>query len=179
MKSLFIIQVFLSIFLVPQIGYSQSIHDLARTGSVASMEQHLKKTPIDLNALSEQGITPFILACYRGNNAVAKLLMEKGADVGYCTSEGTAIFGLIFKDNLEILNYILEKGYSPNDTCQFSQFGSPLNFAMSLRRYSVISMLLKYGAKTDNLNSQGQNLKDLLLFYKDEQLTKLFEAYEK
>jgi hypothetical protein len=50
---------------------------------------------------------------------------------------------------------------------------------MSLRRYSVISMLLKYGAKTDNLNTQGQNLKDLLLFYKDEQLTKLFEAHEK
>ena len=80
MKSLFIIQVFLCIFLVPQIGYSQSIHDLARTGNVLSMEQHLKKTPSDLNALSEQGITPFILACYRGNNAVAKLLMEKGAD---------------------------------------------------------------------------------------------------
>jgi ankyrin repeat protein len=112
MKSLFIFQFFLSIFLVPQIGYSQSIHDLARTGSVLSMEQHLKKTPNDLNALSEQGITPFILACYRGNNAVAKLLMEKGADVGYCASEGTAMFGLIFKDNLEILNYILEKGYS-------------------------------------------------------------------
>ena len=104
MNYLFIIQVFLSIFLVPQIGYSQSIHDIARTGSVTSMEQHLKKTPSDLNTLSEQGITPFILACYRGNNAVAKLLMEKGADVGYCTSEGTAIFGLIFKDNLEILS---------------------------------------------------------------------------
>ena len=177
MKSFILIVI--SIFITRHTTWSQTIHDLARTGTVQLMEQHLEKVPSDLNTLSEQGMTPFILACYRGNNAVAKLLMDKGADVMYCTSEGTAIFGLIFKDNLEILNYILEKGYSPNDTCQFSQFGSPLNFAMSLRRYSVISMLLKYGAKTDNLNSQGQNLKDLLLFYKDEQLTKLFEAYEK
>lgn len=99
--------------------------------------------------------------------------------LGIVLQKELQFFGLIFKDNLEILNYILEKGYSPNDTCQFSQFGSPLNFAMSLRRYSVISMLLKYGAKIDNLNSQGQNLKDLLLFYKDEQLTKLFESHEK
>jgi ankyrin repeat protein len=177
MKSIIFIAVF--IFITRQVTWSQSIHDLARTGTVTLMEEHLEKFPSDLNTISEQGMTPFILASYRGNNAVAKLLMDKGADIGYCSPEGTAIYGMIYKDNSELIKYVLEKGYSPNDTCQFSQFGSPLNFAMSLRRYSVISMLLKYGAKTDNLNSQGQNLKDLLLFYKDEQLTKLFEAYEK
>jgi ankyrin repeat protein len=124
-------------------------------------------------------MTAFLLASYRGNNAVAKLLMDKGADIGYCSPEGTAIYGMIYKDNSELIKYVLEKGHSPNDTCQFSQFGTPLNFAISLRRYGIISLLLDAGARTGNLNAQGQNLNDLLLIYKDEQLTKLFESHEK
>jgi ankyrin repeat protein len=177
MKSIILIAV--SLFITHQITWAQSIQDLARTGTVTLMEEHLKKVPSDLNAVSEQGMTPFILASYRGNNAVAKLLLDKGADIGYCSPEGTAIYGMIYKDNSALVEYVLEKGYSPNDTCQFSQFGTPLHFAMSLRRYSIISLLLDAGAKTGNLNAQGQNLNDLLLIYKDEQLTKLFESHEK
>ena len=177
MKSFILIAV--SIFITRQITWSQTIHDIARTGTVTLMEEHLKKVPSDLNSISEQGMTPFILASYRGNNAVAKLLMDKGADIGYCSPEGTAIYGMIYKDNSALVEYVLEKGYSPNDTCQFSQFGTPLHFAMSLRRYGIISLLLKYGAKKDIQNPQGQNINDLLLFYKDEQLTKLFESHDK
>ena len=177
MKSFILIAV--SIFITHQITWSQSIHDLARTGTVTLMEEHLKKVPSDLNTISEQGMTAFILASYRGNNEVAKLLLDKGADIGYCSPEGTAIYGMIYKDNSALVEYVLEKGYSPNDTCQFSQFGTPLHFAMSLRRYGIISLLLKYGAKKDIQNPQGQNINDLLLFYKDEQLTKLFESHDK
>ena len=177
MKSFILIAV--SIFITRQITWSQTIHDIARTGTVTLMEEHLKKVPSDLNTISEQGMTAFILASYRGNNAVAKLLMDKGADIGYCSPEGTAIYGMIYKDNSALVEYVLEKGYSPNDTCQFSQFGTPLHFAMSLRRYGIISLLLKYGAKKDIQNPQGQNINDLLLFYKDEQLTKLFESHDK
>ena len=177
MKSIVFIAV--SIFITRQITWSQSIHDLARTGTVALMEEHLKKVPSDLNTISEQGMTAFILASYRGNNEVAKLLLDKGADIGYCSPEGTAIYGMIYKDNSALVDYVLKKGYSPNDTCQFNQFGTPLHFAMSLRRYGIISLLLKYGAKKDIQNPQGQNINDLLLFYKDEQLTKLFESHDK
>ena len=177
MKSIVFIAV--SIFITRQITWSQSIHDLARTGTVTLMEEHLKKVPSDLNTISEQGMTAFILASYRGNNEVAKLLLDNGADIGYCSPEGTAIYGMIYKDNSALVEYVLEKGYSPNDTCQFSQFGTPLHFAMSLRRYGIISLLLKYGAKKDIQNPQGQNINDLLLFYKDEQLTKLFESHDK
>jgi ankyrin repeat protein len=177
MKSIILIAV--SIFVTRQVTWSQSIHELARTGTVSLMEEHLKKVPSDLNSVSEQGMTAFLLASYRGNNAVAKLLMDKGADIGYCSPEGTAIYGMIYKDNSELIKYVLEKGHSPNDTCQFSQFGTPLNFAISLRRYGIISLLLDAGARTGNLNAQGQNLNDLLLIYKDEQLTKLFESHEK
>jgi len=55
-----------------EILFAQDIHDLARSGSVAEVELFLKKDSDAINRLSDRGIKPFILACYRGNNEVAK-----------------------------------------------------------------------------------------------------------
>jgi hypothetical protein len=68
---------------------AQTVHELARTGTVEQMKAYLVKDSLALNRLSERGISPFILACYRGNNDVAKFLLDCGADVTYCTPEGS------------------------------------------------------------------------------------------
>jgi ankyrin repeat protein len=101
-----------------------------------------------------------------------------GADVDYCAAEGSAIYGMVFKNNLEMLDYTLSLGYSPNDTCQFAQFGTPLHMAMSLKRYDMVACLLKHNASTQVLDPQGRSLSDLLKFYQDEQLSTLFSSYE-
>ena len=67
---------------------AQGIHDIARNGTVAQMQEILAKKPDALDELSERGITPLILACYRGNNEVAKYLMDNGANVSFCAAEG-------------------------------------------------------------------------------------------
>ena len=157
---------------------AQTVHELAREGSVEQMKLLLSKDPSAVNRLSDRGITPFILACYRGNNPVAKYLITMGADVDYCAAEGSAIYGMVFKNNLEMLDYTLSLGYSPNDTCQFAQFGTPLHMAMSLKRYDMIACLLKHNASTQVLDPQGRSLSDLLKFYQDEQLSTLFSSYE-
>ena len=159
--------------------FAQDLHELARSGSVAEVEQFLKKEPDAINKLSDRGVTPFILACYRGNNEVAKYLMNNGADVNVCTSEGSAIYGILFKNNTEMLSYILENGISPNDTCQFQQFGTPLHMAMSLKRYELVELLLQYGANTSIPNQEGSSIGELLILYNDESLTKIFKQYEK
>jgi len=158
---------------------AQDVHELARTGNVEQMKACLDKDSMALNRLSDRGITPFILACYRGNNEVAKYLITQGADVTYCAAEGSAIYGMIFKDNVEMLDYILALGYSPNDTCQFEQFGTPLHMAMSLKRYEIVRSLLRYKANTSIPDQQGRSLRELLKFYKDEQLSQQFKPYEK
>ncbi|MBM3164031.1 MAG: ankyrin repeat domain-containing protein [Bacteroidetes bacterium] len=158
---------------------AQDVHELARTGTVEQMKACLDKDSMALNRLSDRGITPFILACYRGNNEVAKYLITQGADVTYCAAEGSAIYGMIFKDNVEMLDYILALGYSPNDTCQFEQFGTPLHMAMSLKRYEIVRSLLRYKANTSIPDQQGRSLRELLKFYKDEQLSQQFKPYEK
>ena len=83
--------------------HAQSIFDLARSGSVKEMQTYLKKHPEQLNLISEHGASPFLLAAYRGNNEVAQLLLDKGADVHYCYAEGSAIYALIYKNNLALI----------------------------------------------------------------------------
>jgi ankyrin repeat protein len=169
----------LSLLLLPFFGFSQSVHELARTGTVDSMKALLDKDPSSVNRLSERGITPFVLACYRGNNDVAKLLAKRGADIRYCAAEGSALYGIIFKNNLEMLSFILDQGVSPDDTCQFQQFGTALHMAMSLKRYEMVSLLLSKNPNLKMLDPKGQSIQDLLLFYQDERLTTIFKSHEK
>ena len=158
---------------------AQTVHELAREGSVEQMKLLLSKDPSAVNRLSDRGITPFILACYRGNNPVAKYLITMGADVDYCAAEGSAIYGMVFKNNLEMLDYTLALGYSPNDTCQFAQFGTPLHMAMSLKRYEMVDLLLSKNPNLKMPDQKGLGIQDLLLFYQDERLTTIFIAHEK
>ena len=158
---------------------SQTVHELARTGTVESMNVLLDKDSSSVNRLSDRGIPPFILACYRGNNEVAKVLAQRGADIRYCAAEGSAIYGIIFKNNLEMLSFILDQGVSPDDTCQFSQFGTPLHMAMSLKRYEMVDLLLSKNPNLKMPDQKGRAIKDLLLFYQDERLNTIFTAHEK
>jgi ankyrin repeat protein len=64
--------------------FAQEVFDIARTGTVQQMTKYLKKHPDHVNLLSEQGASPFLLAAYNGNNAVAALLLNKGADLNQC-----------------------------------------------------------------------------------------------
>lgn len=158
---------------------AQTVHELARSGTVEQMMACLDKDPSSVNRLSDRGITPFILACYRGNNEVAKVLAQRGADIRYCAAEGSALYGIIFKNNLEMLSFILDQGVSPDDTCQFSQFGTPLQMAMSMKRYEIVDLLLSKNPNLKMPDQKGQSIQELLLFYQDERLTAIFTSHEK
>jgi ankyrin repeat protein len=160
-------------------SYGQSIHDFARSGDLVAMKKLLDEQPNQVNQLSEQGLSPFLLAAYRGNNEVAKLLLDRGADVKTCFSEGSAIYGVIYKNNIQIFDLLLQNGVSVNDTCQFTQFGSPLHFAMSLRRYDLVERILKENPNKKMLDQNGKSINQLLTLYNDEKLTNLFKSHEK
>ena len=160
-------------------SYGQSIFDLARTGNVSEMKKLLDEKPDQVNLLSDQGLSPFLLAAYRGNNEVAKLLIERGADIHSCYAEGSAIYGVIYKNNLDILDLMLQKSLNVNDTCQFNQFGTPLNFAMKLRRYEIIERLLEFQVDLKMTDQNGKTINELLVIYNDDKLIKLFKSYEK
>ena len=158
---------------------AQNIFDLARSGSVKQMQAHLKKHPEELNLTSENGASPFLLAAYRGNNEVAKLLLQRGADIHYCYPEGSAIYALIYKNNLALIEELLKRGVNPNDTCQFEQLGYPLHFALSLQRIEVIQLLLEYNLDLSIQDPQGRSVVQLLALYNNPKLNELIDTHEK
>ena len=168
-------RIFLVLFIVLSHSvHSQSIFDLARSGTVDEMKTYLDNNPEHLNLISEHGSSPFLLAAYRGNNAVATLLIEKGADLTYCYGEGSAIYALIYKNNLELIEEVLKKGVNVNDTCQFEQLGYPIHFAMTLKRYEVIKLLLENTIDLDVKDQQSRTISQLLSLYNDPKLYELF-----
>lgn len=169
---------FIALFLF-QHAFGQTIFDLARTGSEMEMRNLLDKHPEQVNQLSEQGLSPFLLAAYRGNNSVAKLLVERGADIQTCFPEGSAIYGVIYKNNIEVLDLLIKHGVSVNDTCQFNQFGTPLQFAMSLKRYEIIERIMKEKPNMLILDQHGNSIDELLAAYKDQKLNQIIRSHEK
>ena len=152
---------------------SQTIFDLARTGNTESMKLFLDQHPEQINLQSEQGTTPFLLACYRGNNDVAILLAQRGAELKSCYLEGSALYAVIYKNNIEMLNYMLQNGVGANDSCQFKQLGYPIHFAINLKRYDVIELLIKNGANLKVKDQQGKSINELVFLYNDEKLSNL------
>lgn len=159
--------------------HAQIVFDVARSGTAEKMEEYLKKFPDHVNLISEHGSSPFLLAAYRGNNEVANLLIEKGADLTYCYGEGSAIYALIYKNNIQLLEAILKKGVNVNDTCQFQQLGYPIHFALTLQRYDAISLLLKYNVKLNIIDPQERTIKQLLILYNDPKYDEIFHEIER
>jgi len=154
---------------------AQSIFDLARTGSAKEMQKYLNKHPEHINLISEHGASPFLLAAYRGNNEVAKLLLDKGADFNYCYAEGSVIYALIYKNNMDLLEEILQRGANPNTPCQYEQLGYPLHFALSLQRIDAVLLLKKYNLNLNIVDPQGRTLLQLLQLYNDPKLNEILQ----
>lgn len=171
----FLIYFFLIVALSEQSYCAQSIFDLARTGSVKEMQKYLKKHPEHINLISEHGASPFLLAAYRGNNEVAQLLLENGADFNYCYAEGSVIYALIYKNNLVLLEEILRRGANPNTPCQYEQLGYPLHFALSLQRTDAVLLLKKYMINLDIVDPQGRTIMQLLQLYNDPKLNEILQ----
>jgi len=51
--------------------------------------------------------------------------------------------------------------------------------AMSLKRYELVELLLKYGANKSTPNQEGSTVEELLTRYNDEMLNNIFKRYEK
>jgi len=77
-----------------------SIWDAAKEGDLESIERHLRKG-MDVNARSEQGDSPLVMAALGGQDEAVKFLVAKGANVNNRNNEnatpmhGAAFFGRI------------------------------------------------------------------------------------
>lgn len=144
---------FLSCTFVSAQEKAKSIFDLARSGTVTEVKDLMKQNPDIINQTNENGFSPLILACYRGNTEVAKFLMDHVKDINYKSQEGTALAGLSVKYNKDLVTYILSKNADPNiaDTTGFT----PLFWAVKFGNKELTKLLLQHKADKSIKDAQG------------------------
>lgn len=174
MKSLiFIISVFLSFTFVSAQEKAKSIFDIARNGTVAEVKELMKKNPDIINTTNENGFSPLILACYRGNNAVAEFLMENVKDVNYGSTQGAALTAAVFKNNKQLTQKLLEKGANPN--LADANGTTPLIYAVQLQDKDLVGILLKNKANKDLADKQGKTAFEYAIFSKNHEIINLLK----
>ncbi|MDR6404448.1 MULTISPECIES: ankyrin repeat domain-containing protein [Chryseobacterium] len=152
-KLILMMSIFLSFTFVSAQEKAKSIFDIARTGTVAEVKELMKQNPDIINQTNDQGFSPLILACYRGNVEVAKFLMDNVKDINYKSQEGTALAGLSVKYNKDLVEYILKKNANPNITDATGS--TPLFWAVKFGNKELTELLLKYKADKTIKDSQG------------------------
>ncbi|PXW08573.1 MULTISPECIES: ankyrin repeat domain-containing protein [Chryseobacterium] len=147
-----VLGLFLSSFISAQ-EKAKSIFDVARSGTVAEVQELMKQNPDVINQVNENGFSPLILACYRGNTDVADFLIENVKDVNYKSREGTALAGLAIKYNKDLVEHLLKKKADPNIADETGY--TPLFWAVKSGNKDLVEQLLKYKADKTKKDSMG------------------------
>ncbi|UOU99820.1 ankyrin repeat domain-containing protein [Chryseobacterium daecheongense] len=170
---LLIIGMFLSCSFLSAQETTKSIFDIARTGTVAEVKELMKKNPDIINTTNENGFSPLILACYRGNNAVAEFLIDNVKDLNYGSTQGSALTAAVFKSNKQLTQKLLERGANPNlaDTNGIT----PLIYAVQLQDKDLVSILLKNKANKELADKQGKTAFEYAIFSKNHEIINLLK----
>lgn len=152
-KILFILSFMLSFTMLTAQEKTKSIFDVARNGTVAEVKDLMKQNPDIINQTNENGFSPLILACYKGNVEVGEFLIDHVKDVNYKSQEGTALAGLSVKYNKNLTERLLKKNADPN--IADSTGSTPLFWAVKFGNKELVELLLKYKADKSVKDSQG------------------------
>ncbi|MBP1167102.1 ankyrin repeat protein [Chryseobacterium sp. PvR013] len=152
---------------------AKSIFDIARSGTVTEVQELMKQNPDIINQTNENGFSPLILACYRGNTGVADFLIDNVKDVNYKSREGTALAGLAIKYNKDLVEHLLKKKADPNiaDATGYT----PLFWAVKSGNKELIEQLLRYKADKTKKDSMGMTPFEYALQTNNKEIINLFK----
>lgn len=134
----------------------KTIFDVARSGTVLELNELLKNNPNCVDEISENGYSPLILATYRNNIEVAKILLKKTKDINFLSNSGTALMAAAMRGNLEMTQLILSQ--KANLNLQDSAGATALMLAISTQNIEIIKEILKAGpdlSVRDNFQKQA------------------------
>ena len=133
----------------------------------------------DVNDANESGES--VLACalrFGCDIDLLMMLIESDADIFDYDDEGVSIFDMaITYNNIEIVEYIIDKGIDVNFTNRRSRF-TPLMAAASYGRAEIASILLKNGANKDSLEEKGFSATDFARKMHKKSVLKILEYDE-
>jgi len=91
-------------------GQDTNCFDIARKGNLSDIKSLFEKDKTIINAIDDKGSSMLILACYRGNDAVANFLIDNKAEVNYVSKNGTALMACVVKGEFELVDKLLLNG---------------------------------------------------------------------
>ncbi len=166
----------LLIFGVPFLSSGQQVLDVfevARKGSVSQVKEILEANPKAFNVVNENGFSPLILACYRGNNEVAKFIITQGADINTKSDMGSALMACIVKGNNEIAQFLIANKADLN--LIDNQGTTALMYAVQFKNIPIIKLLLANNANKDLKDNKGKTAFEYAVFSADEAIINLLK----
>lgn len=157
--------------------YSQEkfdVFDVARNGTLAEALKIIKTNPNAFNVVNNEGYSPLILACYRGNNEVAKFMIANGCDINGTSSMGSPLMASVVKRNLEMVKLLLEKKANVNTTD--ANGTTALIYATMFKNYDVVRWLVKANADPNLKDNSGNSSLDYAILADDDQLIEILKS---
>lgn len=164
---------FLSLSLITAQKKAKSVFDIARSGTVAELKDLMKTNPDIINQTNENGFSPLILACYRGNTEVADFLIDNVKDLDYKSQDGTALAGLSVRYNKNLVEHLLKKNANPN--IADSTGTTPLFWAVKSGNKELVGLLLQYKADKTMKDSMGMTPFEYALKTDNKEIIKLLK----
>ena len=129
--------------------------ELLKVGNYLNVKKHLKNGA-DANESNELGESVLALAIRSGCNFdLLSLLMDGGADPFDFDEEGVSVFDMaITYDNLEMVNYLIQKGVNVSETNRRSGF-TPLMAAACYGRIEIAKALIERGVDQNASDVKG------------------------
>lgn len=162
--------VFLVVLIVCFNSKAQSIFDHVRNGNLEAVKQTLKQSPDSVNAINEAGNSVLVIASYKGQVEIVKLLLKKGADPNLSSAEGSPILAAVFKSDLAIAKLLLKKKVSL--TAVGRDGNSALHYAVLNKDLEMVKLLVKYNIDPTIKNADGQTALSLAEAEKQELIIK-------
>ncbi|KAJ6228785.1 ankyrin repeat-containing protein [Anaeramoeba flamelloides] len=142
-------------------GYN-SLHLLSKYRADPAIIKLLIEKQVNVNQLCTEGYSPLLLAVLNQPRLeIIKLFVENGANIHQMDTRGNTCLHLSCqKNNLEMINFFLDKGLDPN--LKNSNSSTPLQISILTNKdLSVIKLLLKYGGDLNIVDKFSHNCLEL------------------
>lgn len=151
----------------------KDIFTIARSGTVQEIIYLQNKNPEILNKKNENGFTPLILACYKGNVAVVDYLIKNSATVNTSSEMGTPLMAATVRGNTEIVKLLLENKANPDLTD--GKGTTALMYAVQFKNVAILNLLLQYKANKLLKDNDGKTAFEFAVFSKNEEIINLLK----
>lgn len=154
-------------------GQDTNCFDVARKGNLSDIKSLFEKDKTIINAIDDKGSSMLILACYRGNDAVANFLIENNCDLNYVSDNGTALMAAVVKGNYELVKLLIKNGANLNLTDANGL--TALMYAVQFNNIELLKLLLQHNADKNQVDKNGKTAFEYAVFSGNEEIINLLK----